>query len=231
MPAARRKAESAAAAHNAPTPEAAEYLHTAARERGRAGAGKFPWRAEPTWYYTLVAEVLLQHTPSARVVPVFQTVVRRWPTFASLADARPEDLEAALVPLGLQRRRAAALIAIARAVVEQWGGTPPARVEDVARLPGVGRYTAGVAVAVAGQAPAAYVDGGVARLLRRYFGLPAGGHPSTDRGAWAVADALAAGAEPRALAWGLLDLAREVCRPRPLCGECPLRARCAAVNA
>src|SRR2546426_10366004 len=52
---------------------------------GRRDVASFPWRRRPTPYRVLLAEVLLQHTPSARVVDVFERVVRLWPTVATLA--------------------------------------------------------------------------------------------------------------------------------------------------
>lgn len=191
---------------------------------GRRDVLSFPWRRRPTPYRVLLAEVLLQHTPSARVVGVFERVVRRWPTFRALADADRAELCRVLHPLGLQRRRALALIAMADRVMRAWEGVLPDRPNLLRTLPGVGPYTAGATVAVARRKPVPFVDGGIARLLRRYFGLPPGSGP--DRSAWSLAQQVVRGGDIRALAWGLLDLSRTVCRARPRCGQCVLRVEC-----
>src|SRR5947199_8740016 len=67
---------------------------------GHSGSQLFPWRRRPTPYSVLLAEVLLQNTPSERVVPVFEDVLRRWPTFQRLAGASVATLAAVLQPLG-----------------------------------------------------------------------------------------------------------------------------------
>src|SRR5438309_1169657 len=91
-----------------PAPRQLRLLRRECGKVGRRGASSFAWRRRPTLFRVLVAEVLLQHTPSKRVVPVFEELVRRWPTFRSLARAKTAEVEAILRPLGLQRRRARA---------------------------------------------------------------------------------------------------------------------------
>ena len=211
--------------------DAIEELRTTAVLVGRRGTDSFPWRTEPTWYRTLVAEVLLQHTPSNRVSPIFDVLVERWPTFKALGEAGLSELETLLKPLGLQRRRARSLVEMASRVVQNWNGRPPSNAAKIESLPGVGRYTAAVSTAVAAEAPAVYVDGGMARLLARYFGLDRKGRAAYDRTAWNAASQVMSSTDHRYLAWGLADLAREVCRPVPSCEVCPLRARCVSVSA
>jgi len=71
------------------------------------------------------------------------------------------------------------------------------------------------------------VDWVIARVLRRYFGLPNGRRPNADPELWALAASLAGRGRARDLWLGTLDFAAAVCKPRPLCPECPLRAECA----
>lgn len=198
-------------------------LRLAATRYGQRGDHVFPWRQHLSPYRSLVAEVLLQHTPADRVVPIFERLASRWPTFEALARARKPVLIALLEPLGLQHRRADALIRLARAVREHG---EPREADGWSHLPGVGPYTAGILHAVVAERPAPFVDGGIARLLRRYFGLRNSARPSKDRRLWRLANELIAGPKVRFLAWGLVDLARKVCRPEPACPECPLRTGC-----
>jgi A/G-specific adenine glycosylase len=97
-------------------------------------------------------------------------------------------------------------------------------VENLLEMPGVGPYTAGVTLAVASRQPVPFVDAGISRLLRRYFGLPQVG--AQDRRVWSLAKLIVGTRNPRLLAWGLLDLSRTVCRVKPRCDICPLRPEC-----
>lgn len=201
----------------------ATALRRAAEQFGRRAADAFPWRMRPDLYHTLVAETLLQHTPSARVVPVFHEVSEQWPTFSALAGAPRAKLTKLLRGLGLQRRRADALIGLARAV--ETARRSMLSFEYVA-LPGVGPYTSGITSAVVDELPAPFVDGGIARLFRRYFGLPAGARADADKSLWELSARIAAGRNVRLVAWGLVDLARTVCGSTPACGRCPVRSSC-----
>lgn len=208
-----------------PVPQEAErlrHLRRATTVVGRLGRRLFPWRRHPSPYFVLLAEILLQHTPSDRVIPVFDIVTTRWPTFAHLAAADVDDVTAVLHPLGLQRRRAAALTALAADVVVRWRGRLPRRAQTLRRLPGVGRYTAGATSAVVFGRSGGFADAGMTRLVRRYFGLRS--VEACD--IRALVEQILGGPRARFRLWGLLDLARTYCRPRPACGECPLRQRC-----
>jgi A/G-specific adenine glycosylase len=195
---------------------------------GRRNATSFPWRQHPTPFSVLVAEVLLQHTPAARVVPVFIHLVGRWPSFRALSGANAQDLERLLRPLGLQKRRSRALISMAKAVTRAWSGKLPSDPKALRLLPGVGPYTAAVTVTVTTNRPAGFVDGGLARFLRRYLGLATRSIRGTHFEA--LTWHLVGDGNARFITWGLLDLSRTVCRPRPLCDACPVSMRCAYIT-
>src|SRR5947207_280658 len=73
--------------------------------------------------------------------------------------------------LVLRRRRAAALLDGARLVEARWVGLLPRSPSELEQFPGVGRYTAGATAVVVSGVASGFVDAGMARLLRRYFGL------------------------------------------------------------
>lgn len=91
---------------------------------------------EPFWMLVACSLVNLTHWRQAE--PVHAEIRRRWPTPKSLAHAEPGQLEEILRPLGLFRRRAASL----RAMASAWMVDPPRTRRDVERLPGCGRYAA-----------------------------------------------------------------------------------------
>jgi len=192
---------------------------------GRLGQRLFAWRRHPTAYRVLVAEILLQHTPADRVALVFEEVMARWQGFVALAGARQTEVERVLRPLGLHRRRAAALVRLARAVVRLHGGRLPRRREVLERLSGVGRYTAGATLAVTISRADGFADAGMGRLVRRYFGAAT----ATHREVHELVRQVLAGRGARWRLWGLLDVARTYCRPVPDCGRCKLVRGCAHV--
>ncbi len=206
--------------------DAQKRLRTAAAELGRFGSRRYSWRRRPTPFRTLLAEVLLQHTPASRVEPVFDEVVTGWPTFAALAAADPAELADILRPLGLHRRRAQSLVELAKIVNTRWSGHPPGTQRLIAELPGVGPYSSGLAAAVAGEPASTYVDGGIARMLKRYFGITSTRRAAYDPDVASLASAVLPGPNSRHVAWGMIDLAREVCRVDPLCQDCPVSQTC-----
>jgi A/G-specific adenine glycosylase len=188
-----------------------------------AEAGRdLPWRATRDPYRVLVAEVLAQQTQAARAAAAWPAFLERFPDERSLAAAAPAEVLRAWQGLGYNRR-ALALRRTAQAVVERGGW--PDTVEELARLPGVGPYTARAVACFALEQPVAPVDTNVARVLARSLtgADPAQLTPATRQ-------RLADQAMPTAEAWAwssaLMDIGALHCRPRPRCGGCPLEATC-----
>lgn len=91
---------------------------------------------DPFWM--LVACQLVNLTTWRQAKPVLWWLRHEYADEWGLAKARSADLRRMLRPLGLWRRRARTLVAMARA----WTTSPPLTAEDVMRLPGCGRYAA-----------------------------------------------------------------------------------------
>jgi A/G-specific adenine glycosylase len=161
-----------------------------------------PWRRTRDPYAILVSEVMLQQTQVARVVPRYLAFLERWPTVEALAAAAPADVIREWQGMGYNRRAVNLHRAAARIATEGWP-------EDLAELPGVGRYTADAIARFAFERPVLPVDTNVRRVLDRTeasFG-PASAHALMDLGA-------------------TLCLARiPRCQACPLAGECPSRGR------
>ena len=114
----------------------------------------------------LVSELMLQQTPVARVLPVYDAWLERWPTPGDLAAAPVGDAIRAWGRLGYPRR-AIRLHAAAVAITEQHGGEVPARYDALRALPGVGDYTASAVLAFAFGRRQAVLDTNVRRVLAR----------------------------------------------------------------
>jgi A/G-specific adenine glycosylase len=200
----------------------------------RASARDLPWRrpgAGP--WAVLVSEIMLQQTPVARVLPVYDAWLRRWPGPAELAADPPGEAVRMWGKLGYPRR-ALRLHECAGQLVARFGGAVPADVDALQSLPGIGAYTARAVAAFAFGRRVAVVDTNVRRVVARAVaGRGAAGPPSTARDLAAVG-ALLPEEEPgdptRAARFGaaLMELGAMVCTARaPHCGSCPVAEQCA----
>jgi A/G-specific adenine glycosylase len=192
------------------------------RER-RAGVRPDPYRV---W----LSEIMLQQTTVKAVGPYFQRFVARWPTLADLAAADEAAVMAAWAGLGYYSR-ARNLIACARTVAAQPGGQFPESVAELARLPGIGPYTAAAIAALAFDEPAAAIDGNVERVVARLFMLGASG-PALRKAVQAKLLPLVPPDQPGMFAEALMDLGATICTPRkPACSLCPWLGPCLARQA
>jgi A/G-specific adenine glycosylase len=206
---------------------------TALRRRLRAWYRRrrrdLPWRRTADPYRIWVSEVMLQQTQVATAAPFYQSFIGRFPDVAALARASLDDVLDAWAGLGYYRR-ARHLHEAAGIVGREHGGRVPADPDAFAKLPGIGRYTAGAVLSIGFGLPLPVLDGNVARVLSRVFALDAAiRDPAGAKRLWALAQALV----PRAGAgeWNqaLMELGALVCTPRaPACEACPVRALCRA---
>ena len=206
------------------TPDYARFRRALVRWFRRHGRD-LPWRRTREPYRVLVSEIMLQQTPVARVEPCYHRFLARFPTLEALASAAPAAVRESWEGLGYYRR-ASHLHRLARTVVEDRAGIIPAEPGELARLPGVGRYTAGAVACFAYEQRAAAVDTNVARVIRRAF-HPRGPDP---RKLWQTATALLP--RRRQGAWAcnqaLMELGALVCTAQePRCPICPVRTFCA----
>jgi len=175
----------------------------------------------------LVSEIMLQQTQVSRVEPYYRRFLARFPTLDRLAEAPPASVREAWDGLGYYRR-AANLHLLAQQVIREHAGVIPSEPDQLRRLPGVGRYTAGAVASFAYEHSAPAVDTNVARVIRRVF------HPRANRGSsdpriWATAARLV----PRRgrAAWvfnqAIMELGAVVCTAGiPRCERCPVKREC-----
>ena len=205
------------------------------------GRHHLPWKLRPDGqrpadgepldpYGVLVAEVMLQQTQLAVVLPYWQRWMATFPDLAALAAA--EEQAVLLVWQGLgYYARARRLLAAARLLQERAPDPWPRHLEGWLALPGLGRSTAGSILAAAFDRPAPILDGNVQRLLARLCAVP---QPPARQQAmfWRLSDSLLERRRPRAFNQALMDLGAGVCTPRqPSCDRCPWQDHCAAYAA
>ena len=188
---------------------------------------QLPWRSPPGEpapepYRVWLSEVMLQQTTVATVRPRFERFVERWPTIETLAAAKDEDILQEWAGLGYYAR-ARNLIACAREVARS-GAFPRSRA-GLCQLPGVGAYTSAAIAAIAFGEAAPAVDTNIERVIARLHALSSPSRPQIE----ALVIEMMPSIHPGDLVQAMMDLGATICRPRsPRCGECPLRADCAA---
>jgi A/G-specific adenine glycosylase len=170
---------------------------------------------------------MLQQTRVETVIPYYERFLARWPTVAALADAPVDDVLGEWSGLGYYRR-ARMLHAAAGAIAATRAFPPDA--ESLARVKGIGRYTAGAIASIAYGEAAALVDGNVARVFARLFAIEDDVREAKGaRRLWALAEQLVCREDPGGWNQALMELGATVCVPRdPRCLVCPVRAACAA---
>ncbi len=188
-----------------------------------------PWRETSDPYAILVSEIMLQQTQVDRVLPKYYQFLAAFPTLEALATASTADVLSVWVPLGYNMR-AVRLQSIARQVIEEYHGRIPDSIEELLRLKGVGRYTAGAIACFAYHKQVATVDTNIRRVLHRiFFGLE---HPEPKlNDAQMLLHAEHVLPEGEAYNWNqaLMDLGATICTSNnPRCGQCPLQETCEA---
>jgi endonuclease-3 len=179
-------------------------------------------------FQLLVATILSAQCTDRRVNMVTPRLFSRWPTPAALAAARPAELEETIRSTGFFRAKARSLLGCAAALVERHGGSVPTTIEELVRLPGVGRKTANVVLGSGfGRAVGVVVDTHVGRISRR-LGLSRHSDPvRVER------DLMAAVPPAHWIAWShrLIEHGRTVCTARrPKCEGCPVAGLCPQVG-
>jgi len=169
---------------------------------------------------------MLQQTRVETAVPYFERFLTRFPTPEALATAPTEEVLAAWSGLGYYRR-ARLLQEAAREVVAGGSGIPTAA-SELARLPGIGPYTAAAIASIAFDEPVPVLDGNVERVLARFLAEP---EPvalaATRRRLLALAAELLDRTRPGDSNQALMELGATLCQPRaPRCGGCPLAPGC-----
>lgn len=192
-------------------------------------ARDLPWRHSGCGAWgVLVSEIMLQQTPVARVQPIWEQWMARWPLPSSLASESQGEVVRAWGKLGYPRR-ALRLHAAAAAIADHHADVVPSDIETLLALPGIGAYTARAVAAFAYGKRVPVVDTNVRRVVARaVHGAGEAGPASTTRDLSDV-DALLPDDEARAARYSaaLMELGALICTARgPRCADCPALAVC-----
>ena len=175
-------------------------------------------------YKVLVATVISARTREEQTTAVSERVFAHYPDAHALAEADERELYDLLEGIQYREVKAPRLIAMAKILVEKYGGRVPDSVEALLALPGVGRKTANCVLIYAFNIPALCVDVHMHRITNRLGWVHTRTPDQTERALEKII--------PRDLWIGVnrlfLQHGRAICTPGiPQCRVCPIRAWCA----
>ncbi len=175
-------------------------------------------------YQLLVAVILSAQCTDKRVNMITPALFEAFPTAEDMAKATPEEIFPYIRSVSYPNNKSRSLAGMARMLVGEYGGEVPSDIDRLMALPGVGRKTANVILAVVYNRAAMAVDTHVFRVSER-IGLTTGSKTplSTEK---TLMRHIPAELVPKAHHWLILH-GRYICKARrPECMECPLTQVC-----
>ncbi|WP_371101859.1 endonuclease III [Streptomyces sp. PU_AKi4] len=176
-------------------------------------------------FQLVVATVLSAQTTDLRVNQTTPALFAKYPTPEDLAAADPEEVEEILRPTGFFRAKTRSVMGLSKVLAEDFGGEVPGRLEDLVKLPGVGRKTAFVVLGNAFGRPGITVDTHFQRLVRRWRWTEETDPDKIE----AAVGALFPKSDWTDLSHHVIWHGRRICHARkPACGACPIAPLCPA---
>ena len=174
-------------------------------------------------YELLVSVILSAQCTDKRVNLVTPALFEAYPTVEALSKATAEDIYPFIKSVSYPNNKAKNLAAMARKVMDDFGGKIPSDVDNLMKLPGAGRKTANVVASILYNEPVVAVDTHVFRVSRR-LGLSRGTTPRAVE--LDLERHIPQDIRPVAHHWLLLHGRYTCTSQKPKCSECPLAAFC-----
>jgi len=194
----------------------------------RHGRNDLPWQQADA-YGVWVSEIMLQQTQVQTAIPYYERFMQVFPSVIALADADLDTVLRYWSGLGYYAR-ARNLHSAARIIRDDHGGTFPSSFDEVAKLPGIGRSTAGAILSLAFETRHPILDGNVRRVLARHLAIAGWpGKSAVAQRLWEAAELHTPKAGIAAYTQAIMDLGATVCtRRNPHCDVCPVSEDCQA---
>ena len=189
---------------------------------------KLPWRRTVDPYRIWVSEVMLQQTTVEAVIPYYRRWLRQFPSIRALAKAPLPRVLKSWQGLGYYQR-ARNLREAARRVIRDHGARFPRAHKDVARLPGIGPYTAAAVLSLAFGQALPVVEANVRRVMMRLLLIRGRASAELDKRLQPQLQKIMPTNKPGLFNQALMELGALICRPSsPRCLACPVKTHCQA---
>ncbi|HEY9765347.1 MAG TPA: endonuclease III [Chroococcales cyanobacterium] len=179
-----------------------------------------------TPFQLLVATVLSAHSTDKAVNKATKKLFDEFPDPESFSKLTAENLEGYIKTVGLSSTKARHLVEANRMIREEFDGEVPRTLEELVRLPGVGRKTADVVLSNAFGIPAIAVDTHVYRVAHRLGLASSKSFLGTEK---ELMEKIPKEKWSKAHHW-LIHHGRAICKSKPLCSICPLNEICPKIG-
>lgn len=193
------------------------------------GRKHLPWQQNKTPYRVWLSEIMLQQTQVATVIPYYEKFLQRFPTLLELANAEQDEVLHHWTGLGYYAR-ARNLQKAAQSIRDDFAGEFPTNIDDVIKLPGIGKSTAGAILSLSLGQHHSILDGNVKRILARHSAIAGWpGNKAVENQLWQVAETYTPKQEIQKYNQAMMDIGATICtRSKPNCAKCPVAIDCKA---
>ena len=193
------------------------------------GRHNLPWQKSKDPYHVWVSEIMLQQTQVVTVISYYQKFITKFKTIKALAQASEDLVLSMWSGLGFYSR-ARNLHAASIMIMKEYRGHFPDNFQDMIRLPGIGRSTAGAILAFCFNKPYPILDGNVKRVLSRVYGITTPiNNSSTEKKLWLLSEKNLPKNNIDIYTQAIMDFGATLCIPKkPKCNICPVTQSCVA---
>ena len=193
------------------------------------GRHDLPWQKSKDPYHVWVSEIMLQQTQVVTVISYYQKFITKFKTIKALAEASEDLVLSMWSGLGFYSR-ARNLHAASIMIMKEYSGHFPDNFQDMIKLPGIGRSTAGAILAFCFNKPYPILDGNVKRVLSRVYGITTPiNNSSTEKKLWLISEKNLPKKNIDIYTQAIMDFGATLCIPkRPICNICPITQSCVA---
>ena len=186
----------------------------------------FSWRLSNSRYEIFVSEFLLHRTRAYQVSRIYDSFIRLYPDFESIAGSTKSNLRKELKTLGLNWR-IDSLYDCALIISRDYKGILPLDKSALLSLPGVGEYIASAVMCFCTGSIEPVLDTNTVRFIGRFYGLKITDSSRRSKRFKEFLLEFLKGENPRQFIYLLIDFAFAVCTPsKPKCTTCPIKILC-----
>lgn len=174
-------------------------------------------------FKVLITTILSQRTRDENTEVASKNLFSKYKSSQEISELNPEDIYDLIKPAGMYRQKAERIIEVSKIIVEKHKGKVPNDLDELLKLPGVGRKTANIVLSVSYGIPAIAVDTHVHRISNRLGWVKTKDPEETEKELMKIL--------PKNL-WGaingsMVEFGRRICKPiNPLCHKCPIANFC-----
>jgi len=153
---------------------------------------------------------------------IYEKFLQRFPDVYSLSKSSDSEIVRLIRPLGFQKQRARQLVEMSKLLVKDYEGNIPCKIEDLKKLPGIGKYIASSVACFAFNQDVPIIDVNVRRVLGRIF--PWGN--DSDNTLYSYLTKMLPKGKSKEFNWGIIDFSALICSRKPKCRKCFFNLHC-----